>query len=63
MKHATRRKQIYISRLKRSPCRGRKVASCTKKYGCKRAKGTKRSFCRKIKSRKIGYVREASLIN
>ena len=47
MKHATRRKQIYISRLKRSPCRGRKVASCTKKYGCKRAKGTKRSFCRK----------------
>jgi len=63
MKRANTRKQIYRSHVKRSQCRGRKVSECTRKFGCKRTKGTKRKFCRKLKSRRIGYVREASLIN
>ncbi len=62
MKRARSRKQIYRSRVSRSHCRGRKYSRCTRKFGCMRAKGTKRRFCRKLRSRKIGYVREASLI-
>ena len=62
MKSARSRNQIYRSRVRRSKCRGRKYSSCTKKFGCMRAKGTKRRFCRKSSTRRIGYVRQASLI-
>lgn len=62
MKRARSRKQIYRSRVKRSHCRGRKYSRCTRKFGCSRAKGSVRRFCRKSRNRKIGYVREASLI-
>ena len=62
MKSARSRKEIYGSRSRRSKCRGRKYSMCTRKFGCMRAKGTKRRFCRKSSSRRIGYVRQASLV-
>lgn len=62
MKRARSRKQIYRNRVKRSHCRGRKASRCTRKFGCMRARGTQRRFCRKSRSRRIGYIREASLI-
>jgi len=62
MKRARSRKQIYRSRMKRSHCRGRTGSRCSKKFGCSKARGTVRRFCRKSRNRKIGYIREASLI-
>ena len=46
------RKQIYRSRVKNSPCRGKMSRTCRKKYGCKKTKaGTRKSYCRKNKNR------------
>ena len=45
-------KQIYRSRVKRSPCRGKK-SSCRVKYGCRKTKSGKRSsYCRKRSNRR-----------
>ena len=45
------RRQIYRSRVKHSPCRG-KTSGCREKYGCKKTKsGRRRSYCRKITNR------------
>ena len=44
-------KQIYLSRVKRSPCRGQ-TFNCRSKYGCKKTtKGRRRSYCRKLVNR------------
>ena len=49
---ARSRKQIYRSRTKTSPCRGKKSDSCLLKYGCKKTRaGKKRSYCRKTVNR------------
>jgi hypothetical protein len=46
------RKQIYRSRVKHSPCRGKMSSACREKYGCKKTKaGTRKSYCRKMKNR------------
>lgn len=45
-------KRIYRKRVKKSPCRGKTVKSCSQSRGCKNAKGKKRSFCRKTSNTK-----------
>ena len=44
---------IYRRRVKFSRCRGRKGPGCTRKVGCKKARGTKRRFCRKTTNRHV----------
>ena len=46
-------KAIYQTRVKRSPCRGKKVSECLQKYGCKATKGSskRKAFCRKSVNR------------
>ena len=48
-----RKLSIYRQRVKFSRCRGRIGKGCTRKVGCKKARGTKRRFCRKIKNRHV----------
>ena len=46
------RKQIYRTRVKSSPCRGKTYDKCRRKYGCKRTRrGTRKSYCRKSRNR------------
>lgn len=46
------KKQVYRSRVKRSPCRGKTADGCRKKYGCKQTKsGKRKSYCRKRSNR------------
>ena len=50
--HARTKKHIYRSRVKSSPCRGKKSSRCLEKYGCKNTKkGRRRSYCRKRMNR------------
>ena len=47
------RKQIYRSRVKYSPCRGKSADGCREKYGCKKTKsGRRKSYCRKRTNRR-----------
>ena len=49
---AQTKKQIYRQRVKTSPCKGKTVNGCRKKYGCKRTKAGRRSaYCRKRTNR------------
>ena len=51
-----KRAKTYRKRVKAnaSGCRGKRLAACKNKSGCKVAKGKKRSFCRRSgKNRKL----------
>lgn len=46
------RKQIYRSRVKSSPCRGKNYTKCRQKNGCKRTRaGRRKSYCRRLTNR------------
>ena len=45
-------KQIYRSRVKSSPCRGKSFTKCRRKNGCKRTRaGRRKSYCRRVTNR------------
>ena len=49
--HRTR-KQLYRSRVKSSPCRGKSFTTCRLRNGCKRTMaGRRRSYCRRRTNR------------
>ena len=46
------RKQIYRSRVKSSPCRGKSFTRCRLKNGCKKTNsGRRKSYCRRRTNR------------
>lgn len=50
-KNKSHKRTIYRMRIKNSPCRKLRKATCRRKYGCKMANGTKRRYCRKRMNR------------
>lgn len=46
------RNRSYARRVRKSHCRGKKRATCSRTSGCKYSSGKKRSFCRKTRNTK-----------
>jgi hypothetical protein len=46
------KKQVYRTRVKNSPCRGKTFTTCRRRIGCKLTKSNKRkSYCRRLQNR------------
>lgn len=51
-RRARTKRQIYRSRVKASPCRGKISSECLDKNGCKNTKsGRRKSYCRRKMNR------------